>query len=318
MRVEIVCATFNGVSFVRDFLRSVEGQSHADWRLWIRDDGSSDETVEIVRERCTRDRRVKLLSVANANDGLGAARSFAWLLERLPDDAGDVMFADQDDVWRPDKIARTLTAMRVAESKFGERVPLLVHTDLTVTDAALRELHPSFWTYSRIRPEPVSLRRVIGHNVATGSTIMMNRALVRRVGVPPADVAMHDWWCVCVAAAFGHVVALHESTILYRQHTTNAVGARDKQLTLRRLPGAILARRNTTAAFRRDLDTTARQAHEFLARYGSDLCDADRRFLAAYARIPTRAFVRRKIDLLRFRIHPDHGMLHALGVLLRG
>src|SRR5262249_32908470 len=134
MRVEIACAMFNGARFVRDFLRSIEGQSHADWRLWIRDDGSSDGTVEVVRELCTRDRRVKLLSVADANDGLGAARSFAWLLERLPDDAGHVMFADQDDVWRPDKIERTLAAMRAAETDFGERVPLLVHTDLTVTD----------------------------------------------------------------------------------------------------------------------------------------------------------------------------------------
>src|SRR5262249_34166216 len=102
----------------------------------------------------------------------------------------------------------------------------------------------------------------------------------------------------------------------YRQHGANTVGARDKQLPLQRLPAAILARRSTTAAFRRDLDTTARQARAFLVRYDDALSDADRQFLAAYARIPTRAFVRRKIDLLRFRIHPDHGMLDALGVLL--
>jgi hypothetical protein len=307
MTVEIVCATFNGSEFLGELLGSLETQSHTDWRLSVRDDGSSDGTVDIVRERCARDRRVRLLSVAPVNDGLGAARSFAWLLERLPEDARYVMFADQDDVWRRDKIERTLATMRAAETKLGERLPVLVHTDLAVTDARLRELHQSFWTYSRIRPEPVSLRRVISHNVATGSTIMMNRALVTLVGVPPADIAMHDWWCVCVAAAFGHVIALHEPTILYRQHGANAVGAADKRLTLRRLPSAILTRVGSTAVFRRDLDIAARQARAFLGRYGDTLSDEDRQFLAAYARIPTRAFVR-----------PDHGMLHALGVLLRG
>ena len=200
----------------------------------------------------------------------------------------------------------------------GERFPLLVHTDLAVTDAALSELHPSFWTYSRIHPEPATLKRMIAHNVTTGATIMMNRALTDLVGSPPDEMAMHDWWCACVAAAFGRVVALNESTVLYRQHGANAVGARDKRVTIAGIPSAILARRGTTAEFRRGLDQTAIQARAFVARYGAALGDADRRFLEAYARIPQRGFVRRKIDLLRFRVLPDQGMLHALGVLLRG
>src|SRR5262249_43646609 len=145
-----------------------------------------------------------------------------------------------------------------------------------------------------------------------------NRALRELLRQPPADVAMHDWWCACVASAFGRVVAVHEPTILYRQHGANSIGARDKRLSLTRLPRAILARRHTTAEFRRGLDKAGRQANAFLLRYGSWLSVADRQFLADYARIPQRQFLRRKIDLLRYRVLPDQGMLHALGVLIRG
>lgn len=318
MTVDIACATFNGGEFVDEFLTSLVAQTHSDWRLWVRDDGSSDATVDVVRGWAARDPRIHLLVAASPSEGLGAARSFAWLLDRVPDDASYVMFADQDDVWRPTKIERTLAAMRASETKLGENAGVLVHTDLTVTDASLRELHPSFWAYSRIHPEPATLRRVITHNPTTGSTVMMNRALTRLIGSPPAEMAMHDWWCACAAAAFGHVVAIPEATVLYRQHAANVVGARDRRVPISGIPAAVLARRGSTADFRRGLDKAATQARAFLDRYRDMLDEADRRFLAEYARIPKRGFVRRKIDLLRLRVLPDHGMLHALGVLLRG
>jgi hypothetical protein len=318
MTVDIACAMFNGGEFVHELLNSLASQTHRDWRLWVRDDGSSDATADVVREWSTRDARIQLLIAACPTEGLGAARSFAWLLDRLPNGATYVMFADQDDVWRPTKIERTLAVMRAAETRLGDDARVLVHTDLTVTDASLHELHPSFWAYSRIHPEPATLRRVITHNPTTGSTIMMNRALTRLIGSPPAEMAMHDWWCACTAAAFGHVVAIPESTVLYRQHSTNAIGARDARIPLSGMPAAVLARRGSTAEFRRGLDKTAAQARAFLDRYRDILEEADRRFLADYSKIPERGFVRRKIDLLRFRVLPDHGMLHALGVLLRG
>ena len=318
MTVHIACATYNGGRFFEEFLESLRTQTHGDWRLYIRDDASGDATVDIAEAAAARDSRVQLTPAAPGNERLGAARSFLWLVNRLPADATHVMFADQDDVWLPAKIERTLAAMRQAEAELGDALPLLVHTDLTVTDGTLREIHPSFWTYSRIHPEPATLRRIVSHNVTTGATVMMNRALHALIRESPDEVAMHDWWCACVASAFGRVVAVHEPTILYRQHGTNSIGAKDKRLSLSDMPGAILARRHTTSEFRRGLDCAARQAHAFLLRYGPVLSDGDRRFLSAYAKIPERRFLRRKIDLLRFRVLPDQGVLHALGVLIRG
>jgi glycosyltransferase involved in cell wall biosynthesis len=316
--VHIACATYNGAKYLEDFLKSLVVQTHPDWRLYVRDDASTDASAAIVWTAARKDARIELVHVAEHDDRLGAARSFLWLVARLPAEAMHVMFADQDDVWKPDKIERTLATMIAAETELGAHVPLLVHTDLTVTDGALQEIHPSFWTYSRIHPEPATFKRIVSHNVTTGATVMFNRALRDWLRQPPADVAMHDWWCACVASAFGRVIAIHEPTILYRQHGTNAIGAKDKRLRLTSLPRAILARRHTTVDFRRGLDRAARQANAFLHRYGSWLSEADQRFLSAYASIPQRPFLRRKLDLLRLRVLPDQGVLHVLGVLIRG
>lgn len=318
MTIDILCATFNGAQFLPDFRQSLEAQTHSDWRLWVRDDGSTDNTVTVVRDWSQADPRVRLAWAAGQGERLGAARSFGWLLDRTRSDVSYVMFADQDDVWLPQKITQTFAAMRAGEAAYGNSVPLLVHTDLTVTDASLRTVHPSFWTYARIRPEPTTLRRLISHNVTTGSTMMMNQRLTELIGRPPAQMAMHDWWCACVAAAFGRVIALPESTVLYRQHASNAIGAHDNRLSITEVPRAIAARSGTTTEFRRGLNKAAVQADAFLTRYGDVLSGTDRAFLDAYARIPQRGFVRRKLDLLRYRVLPERGLLHTLGVLWRG
>jgi hypothetical protein len=318
MTIDILCATFNGARFFPAFRVSLEAQTHEDWQLWIRDDGSSDDTVDLIREWADSDDRIHVVCDASSTERLGAARSFAQLLTSSRPDSTYLMFADQDDVWLPHKIERTFAAMRQAEATHGSVTPLLVHTDLTVTDTLLRTVHQSFWEYARIHPEPATLKRLIAHNVTTGSTIMMNRPLAAIAGQPPSDIAMHDWWCACVAAAFGKVVALHEATILYRQHDSNALGARDHRLTARDIWRAMLARRGTSGEFRRDLTQSSTQASAFLSRYGGELNPADRSFLADYEQIPKRSFVRRKVDLLRYRVLPERGALHALGVLWRG
>ncbi len=216
------------------------------------------------------------------------------------------------------KIEQTLAAMRQAESEHSPTTPLLVHTDLVVVDAQLRASHPSFWKFAGLDPEPVSLRRFVVQNVTTGATSMLNRSLRELVGRIPPDAYFHDWWCACVAAAFGRVVAIYEPTVLYRQHSGNAVGAGDGRVSLRRLPSAIVTGVRGTSRFRRELRQTAVQARAFLVRYHDGLGDDDRAFLEAYARIPEQPFLSRKRALLRLRRLPEHGVLRTLGVLLRG
>jgi hypothetical protein len=316
--VDIISSVLDGARFLPEFLESLDKQSHADWRLWVRDDGSSDATVEILRAKAAADSRVELIHVGGPP--MGVAGAYGWVLERVPADATYIMCGDADDVWLPDKIERTLTAMRAAENTAPPNTPVLVHTDLVVVDEELHVRHPSFWALSGFDPEPATLRRVIVRNVATAPSVMLNRALRELVGKTPPAAAFQDWWYVCVAAAFGKVVALREATVLYRQHGANAVGARDARVSLSDLPRAVVWRLGKTAEFRRGLKQSAEQARAFLDRYGNRLPDDDRRFLAEYARLPELGFLRRKVDLLRLRVLPEYGLLRSLGlgVLVRG
>jgi hypothetical protein len=318
MTVDIISSVLDGERFLPELLRSLRSQTHTDWRLWVRDDGSKDRTVDIVRAQAAADSRIHLIHVGGPR--LGVAGGFGWLLERLPADSRYVMCADADDVWLPHKVEHTLREMRAAESEVGDETPVLVHTDLIVVDEALSVVHPSFWEFSGIDPEPVTLRRIVVSNVATAPTVMMNRALRELIGKTPPEAMFQDWWYALVAAAFGRIVAVRgEGTVLYRQHGTNAVGARpDPRVPAQELPGLIVNRLSRTREFRSGLAQAARQAGALLDRYGERLSEDDREFLRAFSRIPQTSFLRRKIDLLRFRRLPEHGVLQTLGILFRG
>jgi glycosyltransferase involved in cell wall biosynthesis len=317
MTVDIISSVLDGERFLPALLHSLQEQTHTNWRLWVRDDGSTDGTVELLRASATFDPRIRLLHVGGPR--LGVAGGFGWALSRIPESAAYVMCADADDVWLPFKIERTLERMVMIERAAPEGTPVLVHSDLIVVDEQLRVVHPSFWSYSGIDPEPAILRRIVVRNVATAPTVMMNRALRSLVGETPPQALFQDWWYALVASAFGRISAIREGTVLYRQHGANAVGAqRDSRVGLRELPGAIIKSVNRTSDFRRGLRQTAAQARAFLDRYGTRLNEGDRHFLVAYSQMPDRGFCRRKIDLLRLRALPEHGMLRTLSAFLRG
>lgn len=313
--VHVICPTWNGAAFIPEFLRSVQAQTFEDWVLWVRDDASSDGSAALVRAVAESDTRVRIL--ASNGDRLGAVGAFRWLWEQVPSTARYLMFADQDDVWLPDKLELSMNAMRDAERLATG--PVLVHTDLVVVDAMLKQVAPSFWLYARIKPETVSLPRLIVHNIVTGNTVLINRALRLRVGCIPIGAAMHDWWVACVAAALGRIVAVSVPTVLYRQHGANTIGARASTagLALRAIPGEAARAFTRTATVRADIATAARQARAFVQAYGGALSASDRAFLHAYARIPEQRFLRRKLQLLRLHLHPENGLMRNVGLLLR-
>jgi rhamnosyltransferase len=316
MTVDIVCAVYNGARFLPELLASIRRQTVSEWTLWVCDDHSTDESATLLRQAAAADHRVRVLEPATAN--LGATASFGRLLSNVPADSPYVMFADQDDVWQPDKIERTLAAMRAAESREPADTPMLVHTDLTVVDEQLRVIHRSFWEFAGIDPDGTTLRRIIVRNVATGAATMVNGALRKLADSIPPDAVLHDWWCACVAAAFGRIVSVREPTILYRQHGTNVVGAREWGISIGSLPRAVARALENTSTVRRGIERTAAQSRAFLTRYEHRLSDSDRRFLSDYGAIPERGFWRRKRDLLRLRMLPEYGVLRRLGILLRG
>lgn len=313
--IHIVCSVHNGELYLREFITSLQAQTVKNWLCWVRDDGSRDGSVTLLNELAATDERLRLLQVTG--EQIGVVRSFNEGLQQVPSDARYIMFADQDDVWLPNKIEYTLSAMMLGEEHSSS--PLLVHTDMIVVDETLNEIDDSFWHFARINPEATSLQRLLARNIATGATMMMNRALREKVGQIPAEAAVHDWWVAIVASAFGNIIAVSTPTMLYRQHGRNAIGARKAGSTaaLLDLPAESVRAFGKVSRVRSDIRKAAVQARAFLARFGGLLNDSDSAFLSAYAQIPDRPFLKRKLDIARLHLQREDGLLKNAGLLLR-
>jgi len=260
--VTILLSSYNGEKFVTEQVASIQHQTHPNWTLLVRDDGSRDRTLEIVQALSRADPRIVILTDARGN--LGAAGSFGVLLEHvLRLDAPYVALADQDDLWCPAKIARELELMLRREQQAGPRKPLLVHSDLSVVGHDLTPVHRSFLKYQGLSHEAkFPLGRLLLQNFVTGSTVLLNRSLLESA-TPVPDVIMHDWWLALCAAALGEIVFLPEATVRYRQHGGNAVGS----FGLKHSVGESL--RDPIASWHRAdalLDRAVAQARELLRR----------------------------------------------------
>lgn len=214
-RIAVLLSTYDGAPYLGAQLASLLAQTCPHWTLLWRDDGSRDETLDLMsawmrgagEDRCRE---------IGPRGRLGLTPSYMSLL-RAAGDADLVAFADQDDVWLPDKLARAAAALGAVPS--GQ--PALYCARQLLVDAGLARLGLS----APIRP--LGFPAALTQNVATGCTVMMNRAAARLVAASePPSTSLHDWWSyLVVVAAGGRLVADPVPVVLYRQHAGNLVGA---------------------------------------------------------------------------------------------
>jgi rhamnosyltransferase len=221
-KVTIVMSTYNGAAFLAAQLESLIAQTHTDWSLLIRDDGSSDGTEKIIADFARRDARIHRLVDSAGN--LGPARSFFQLLANA--ESPIFMCCDQDDVWLSHKVQE---AVEFLDGEDTEQ-PRLFFTDLKVVNADLDVIDASFMKYQKFDPRRAnSLRGLLMQNVIVGCSLAGNRALLTTAMNSKFAALegglMHDWWLGLVAAAFGRIEYSSRASILYRQHGRNSLGA---------------------------------------------------------------------------------------------
>lgn len=223
-QVQVVMATYNGEPYIDEQLESLRRQSFRDWVLWVRDDGSTDKTLEVVRRFSELDPRIRLVDDQLGNQG-PAGNFGALLTHAYAEGARYVFLADQDDIWADDKMERQLARM-VENDEAGEGpTPRVMYSDLEVVDRDMKRIHRSFMRYEMLRHEKDPLPVLLAQNFVTGCTMLVNRELLE-VALPiPSRVMMHDWWLALCAAATGDLHHLPEQTVRYRQHGRNQVGA---------------------------------------------------------------------------------------------
>ncbi len=237
-KIAILLATYNGEKHLEEQLNSLFRQSCQDFHLYIRDDGSTDNTMEIL-EQFTRKIPERITLIDDAQKHRGAALSFMYMLEQV--ESAYYMFCDQDDVWMDFKIEKTFARMQeleaanatsaetrttVAVAADAVNKPLLVATDLEVVDENLQRIKESFNADLKIDVFKKHPNLICVRHVVTGCTMMFNEA-AKKVSLPMSSLAtMHDEWvALCVHFKGGSISILEEATIRYRQHSSNTLGA---------------------------------------------------------------------------------------------
>lgn len=302
----ILMAAYNGERYIGEQIESILKQTYEDWTLIIRDDGSTDGTLEAA-QKYTRQYPDRIILLEGENSG-SAANNFFMLLTQV--DSDYVMFCDNDDVWLPDKIRKTMDKMREIEGRVGHDRPVLVHTDLSVVDAQLNTVADSMFAYQKLDPVRNGLNHLLVQNIVTGCTMMANRSLVEKALPQPAHAAMHDWWLALVAAALGEIGCICEATVQYRQHGGNAVGAKQSGNML-----YAMKRLSDFSSIKNDMRALFLQASDFLDRYRGWMTASVVSMFEDFVSIPTLGFCDRFRIFCRHKIW-KRGLLRKVGQLL--
>lgn len=211
-------ATCQGERFLPQQLQSIVAQAHPHWRLFVSDDASRDATTELLaaqRREWGSDRLVTF-----GGPSRGHHENFRSLLGRAEIDADLFAYADQDDVWEPDKLERAVRWMVDRPCS----VPLLYCSRTRLIDADDRVIGSS-----PLFRRPPSFANALVQSLAGGNTMVFNRAartLLREALPASARVVTHDWWTyLLVTGAGGDVHYDPEPSVRYRQHGDNIVGA---------------------------------------------------------------------------------------------
>lgn len=277
-RVAVILSTYNGEKYLVEQLESILAQEAVEVSLLVRDDGSRDSTMSIVRDFALRYGNVQWIAGVNR----GVAGSFMTALEQADCPCDYFAFSDQDDVWEPRKLANAVEVLRVAGDT---QLPLLYCSKLEVVDENLRHI-----AFTRKLFRDIGFKNALFQNIVTGCTVVMNRPardLVIAAGAM-RNILIHDWWCYLAVSAFGKVIFDDRSAIKYRQHGHNQVGARMSFL------GRIRSRYDRTF---KGLNGRfpSEQNRLFLELYGQSLSGDKRRFMELT--LAAKRSLRRRITL---------------------
>jgi glycosyltransferase involved in cell wall biosynthesis len=292
MSIDIALPTYNCAAWLDALFESIVGQDFADWRIIARDDASKDNTAGVLIEWQRRLGKRLVILADSGKSNLGPVGNYDAVLSQTT--APWVMLADPDDIWLPDKVQSTVRAMHAAEQAAPE-TPIVVCSDATVVDDDLKIIAPSYWRWSRHNPDVFDVfHRLIVECPVLSSTMMVNRSLLD-LALPMTGASCQDWWLALVAGAFGRIVRLPQSTILYRRHPAND-SLDPLTSTLPTAPRRIFQARGRVKRLIRQF---APQADAFLSRFRDRVLPNDAAALGAAAMLPSLGPLRRRVAVLR-------------------
>lgn len=220
--IAVLLATYNGERYLREQIDSIYAQTCKDWTIYAHDDGSTDGTVSILEEYESANDNFAVLRYPSQH---GASGNFLSLLREV--DADYYFFADQDDVWLPEKMETCMQRMNATEQSSSVK-PVLVCSDAFVANADMSVRAQSLWQQAGTHPEfLLTFNESAATPFVTGCTMLVNKQAKQTVVWDKTSAAtMHDAFItLCVLRADGIVSPIFKPLIYYRQHGDNALGA---------------------------------------------------------------------------------------------
>jgi len=228
--IDIILATFNGEKYLAEQIASIQAnKGYEQWvnKIIITDDGSSDNTKNIVLTLAGQDPKISWYE--NNSKKKGPKGNFEFGLKQST--AEYLMFCDQDDIWLPHKIEISIERLLHAQKPVKPNQPILVFSDKQIVDEKLNLICESYFSLKNINKKwHHRFDQLCQQNVVSGCTMLFNRALINKALPIPEQAYMHDWWIALVAVRCGEVHFIDQALIQYRQHSTNAIGARKRNL----------------------------------------------------------------------------------------
>lgn len=218
-KVAIVLSTYNGEKYLREQIDSILNQTYTNFELIVRDDGSKDNTVAIIKEYIEKsDKEITLIEGKN----LGFIKSFFDLLKRA--DADYYSFADQDDVWMPNKIELAVKSL----NKLDDTKPNMAFSNVDYYDIEM-----NFMGKGDSKGKKPSFLNSLYECINQGMTMVINKkARDYIINNLPEKCFFHDWWTYMICTGFGNVVQDDVVTVKYRRAKTNATVEGQGKLTL--------------------------------------------------------------------------------------
>lgn len=258
MKISVAMCTYNGAEFLPAQLQSIVTQSRPPDEIVICDDGSTDETRNLLEKFAAESPIPITLHINERN--LGSIKNFERAITLCTGDV--IVLSDQDDVWRSDKL-------QVFESVLNKTPSAgIIFSDAEIVDEHLNPLNRRMWDevgFDAHRRKLVRTGRaleVLIHGwTVTGATMAFRKNFVKLSLPIPDEIAMiHDGWIALTIAAVADVVAVDEPLIKYRQHAQQQIGAparKDAAPELRGMQAIETAfrRRNSSADLHKILET---------------------------------------------------------------
>lgn len=206
----VLMSTYNGEKYLKEQIDSILNQKNVNVRLIVRDDGSKDATIDILKEY-ENEKKLRWYNGKN----LGPAKSFMDLVFNA-DECDYYAFADQDDFWMEDKLEKTL-------EKIGNNfTPMVAYCNAEIVNSKLESLNKLAYSNKQY-----NFYTLMCANYILGCTMVFNNAL-RKIIVDagkPKNIVMHDAYLIRVCLAIGgQVIFNNKIEMKYRQHENNVMG----------------------------------------------------------------------------------------------